>query len=537
MLWNRGNAADFDAWVSLGNDGWGWSDLLPYFQKSENYTPICYPPEVPPPVHFLTSAHGFSGPVNVSYPGYYWRQSNDFFDALNELGVPMAFDPNDGQAAGGFFIPSSVDPINQTRSHARRAYYDPVASRSNLLVQDNSQVTRIFFQTNGYGMDNTSTPQFVATGVEFASDPAAPRQTVWVTREVILAAGALHTPQLLQLSGIGNASLLSSFNITVLNDLPGVGNNLQDHCLIHLDYVYGNTSYTTPDTALTNSTYNLSAEQEYLSSHTGPWTGRPSSAVAFPSLAHMANQSWIASLLSTANASPASTPSTYDGTLSAGFALQRSLILDALALNTTPAFENLNNNGGNLDVSLMHPLSRGTVQIVSGDPFVPPAVDPRWLSHPADAAIMAMAVSFNQRLLDTAALSPLAPQYTAGVPRDPSPADLAALLAAGAATEYHYSGTAAMLPLSLGGVVSPSLLVFGTHNLRVVDTSLFPLLPGAHLQAVAYAVAERAADLIRQIDSVVVVVTNASVSADHLGGLETWVACEVGEVAPRAGIN
>ena len=145
----------------------------------------------------------------------------------------------------------------------------------------------------------------------------------------------------------------------------------------------------------------------------------------------------------------------------------------------------------------MHPLSRGTVQITSSDPFTPPAIDPRWLSDPLDRQTMLLAMSFNERILSQPAIQLLHPTYSANVPRNANISTFNSILNAGASTEYHYAGTAAMLPRSLGGVVDSTLTVYGTSNLRVVDTSIFPLIPGAHLQSVAYAVAEKAADLIK----------------------------------------
>ena len=209
------------------------------------------------------------------------------------------------------------------------------------------------------------------------------------------------------------------------------------------------------------------------------------------------DQDSVSSLLQAAVQADLCLPPGYDSTLLAGFDTQRSSVLSRLPLNTTPAFENLNNNAGNLDIALMHPLSRGTVQINSSDPFAAPSIDPRWLTHPLDTATMLQAMQFNQALLNTKSLAALQPSYTAGIPFNASLPVLQSLLFSAAGTEYHYSGTAAMLPLSLGGVISPSLTVYGTANLRVVDTSVFPLIPAAHLQAVAYAVAEKAADLIR----------------------------------------
>ena len=183
-------------------------------------------------------------------------------------------------------------------------------------------------------------------------------------------------------------------------------------------------------------------------------------------------------------------PAGYDSTLQAGYERQFNSTLNLLSQNNIPAYENLNNNGGGLTVSLMHPLSRGTVQIVSADPFTSPSVDPRWLANPLDMQVMIAAMQFNQLIINTPPIQALQPCYN-HFPQNPTIEQLTSIINGGIRTEFHYSGTCAMMPRELGGVVDPDLLVYGTDNLRIVDTSIFPLVPGAHLQAVAYAVAEK----------------------------------------------
>ena len=301
MLWNRGGQGDYANWVELGNPGWSWDDLLPYFIKSETYTPV-YSAEVAEQfsIQEYPPVHGSSGPVNVSFPKYFWNSSAVLFSALNEAGVPTAYDPNAGGIAGASFLPVDVDPVTEERSTARRAYYDPVEFRPNLWVGTEQTVTQILFanrQVNPYAstsiLGDTSVGQgysagmptgifggtttlniagtiyvaqpplkrhvlkrlwsklkdkilrkrqafsgrdrdLTAVGVEFAADSQGPRQYVAATREVIVAAGAIHSPQLLMLSGIGPAAALEQLQIPVNIDLPGVGNNLQECVMTHL---------------------------------------------------------------------------------------------------------------------------------------------------------------------------------------------------------------------------------------------------------------------------------------------------------------
>jgi choline dehydrogenase len=431
--------------------------------------------------------------TKYSYPSYFWPQSENWVSALMSLGIPEVFDPNEGLAAGGYFLPSNVDPINQTRSDARRAYYDPSASRPNLDVLANTLATRIIFNSGNTTVNFNSTgagPQFRAraTAVEYASGPDSPRQTVFASKEVILAAGALHSPQLLQISGIGPAALLQSLSIPVVQDLIGVGNNLQDHCIIHLDYHYQEPGLLTPYSVQYNQSLNDACEAEFLASRTGPWAGRPSTALAFLALSQIADDTYT--MINATRAGGRYYPDGYDAALQAGYELQFKSTLDRLGSNSTPAYENLNNNAGGLDISLMHPLSRGRVMVASSDPFEAPTVDPRWLLNPLDLEIMVRAIQFNQQILDTPAIQELMPSYFQ-VSQNASVEEITAILRSQVTTEFHYSGTCAMMPQELGGVVDSNLIVYGTQNLRVVDTSMFPLLPAAHLQAPMFAIAEK----------------------------------------------
>lgn len=332
-----------------------------------------------------------------------------------------------------------------------------------------------------------------ATGVRYSSNGQV--ITANARREVILAAGAIHTPQLLELSGIGQASVLNNLGIRVLQDLPGVGNNLQDHGLVHIEYSYRLPNIIDVETISLNSTIAQQCEQQYFASKSGPWTATPSQAVAFPSLQQFASDP--SGMLSSVHSDTADyLPPGYENTLRAGYARQSDSILSELSQSNIPAFENLNNNAGGLDVALMRPFSRGTCHITTTDPSTPPAVDPRWLSHPFDMEVMVQAMLFNQKILDTPQIQALQPSYPV-LSRNAGREEITNYLKNNVGTEYHYSGTTAMLPRELGGVVDTNLLVYGTANLRIVDTGIYPMVPGAHLQAVAYAVAERAADIIR----------------------------------------
>ena len=182
-----------------------------------------------------------------------------------------------------------------------------------------------------------------------------------------------------------------------------------------------------------------------------------------------------------------------DPTIIAGYAAQKESLVSRMGRENVAAYEIINNNAGSLTVSVMHPFSRGTCHITSADPFQPPAIDPRWLTNPVDRQVLVEALRFNRLILAQPSMQELRPAQF--VP--PLNADEAAInqvIDSGIRTEFHPSGTLAMLPLEQGGVVDPNLIVYGTQNLRVVDASIYPLIPAAHLQAVVYGVAEKVCD-------------------------------------------
>ncbi|GAB7338874.1 hypothetical protein MBLNU457_5560t1 [Dothideomycetes sp. NU457] len=531
MLWSRGGQGDYDDWVTLGNPGWGWNDMLPYFMRSETFTP--YPISAPSAnlIALDPTVHGNSGPVNVSYSNFVFDQTMNFFDALSELGIPASVDPNAGTVAGAAFMPLDLDPFNQTRSTARKAYYDPgdfSTGSGNASAQDS---TSVYNATGTSGVASRSTTRswqplwtklkrclgletrqsvvgvapmtkLRAVGVQFATDASSPRRNASATREVIVSAGAIHSPQLLKLSGVGPAPELQALQIPVAINLPGVGSNLQDHYLVGVSYPYQNTSYVTSSQISANNTLMAAAQTQYYANRTGPWTSGPPDGDAFVSLLAMTNGS--TAVIDDAQSQTAAQflANITDPTVTAGFAAQLSLLIDALQNNSRAASELLNSNDGHFSVANMRPFSRGSVTLQSSDPFHPPIIDPRYGSNPIDLEILLNAVLFNRKVMSTDAMALLQPRQ--GVPSaNATNATIMNIIRQGVQTEDHASCSCPMLPLSLGGVVDPNLLVYGTQNLRVVDSSIMPMIPAGHLQAVMYGIAEKASDIIKSANSAV----------------------------------
>lgn len=499
MCWTRGGKADYDAWVTLGNPGWGWDDLLPYFKKSENYTDNV-------DSHFSRelyikpspSTHGSDGYVHVSYPRYFYNQSQLFLDGLRELGIPILTDPNNGTAAGGMLIPDSINPDNQTRSYARLDYFDTVINtRQNLHVATHQHVTRVLID----GPHNVRSRNYPAglwvSGVEFLTDGSLAFHNVSCSREVILSAGAVHTPQILESSGIGDPALLSKFGIPVIINLPGVGNNFQDHPYVGVVYYYGNSSYFNIDMLYNNPQLFTQLEQEYYVNKTGPWTAGAINTVAFPSLPSI-SLNWTNMMYDAANQSTSQhLLSGLDSTIIAGYEAQKAILVNFLSRPDVGAYEILNDNIGLLSVATMHPFSRGSVHIQSTNPFLQPLIDPRYCSNSLDCQVLVEALLFNNQLIDTKSMRLLEPGPYAPFLPNATAENLMPAIQTGLRTEFHGTGTTSMLPLNLGGVVDTHLRVYGTKNLRVVDAGIIPLVPAAHLQAPVYAIAEKAADIIK----------------------------------------
>ncbi|THV50780.1 hypothetical protein BGAL_0136g00090 [Botrytis galanthina] len=495
MCWTRGGSADYDAWVALGNPGWGWNDLLPYFKRTENYTndvDAAFAHELY--VYPDASTHGTTGYINVSYPKYFYPQSKLFLDGLRELGIPTLLDPNNGTTAGGMLIPNNLSPDSQTRSDARRGYYNGFINRPNLHLATGLVVIRVLMGSTPLEVLARDLPagQWIS-GIQIAPSLSTVVREISCSREVILAAGSVHTPQILELSGIGQPFILEQLGLPVHINLPGVGENFQDH-----PYVDTNSSYPTIAQIDNNPQLLTQAEQEYYVNKTGPWTAGAINTVAFPSLSQVTSR-WASMLADAENQGVTDylVPG-LDATILSGYAAQKDLIVQLLNRSDVSAYELLNDNVGLMSVAAMHPLSRGSVHITTDNPYVPPDIDPRYCSNPLDLQILTDALLFNNKIVNTNSMKLLQPSpYYPFLPNS-TPETLVPAIKSGLRTEFHGSGSTSMMPREMGGVVDPDLRVYGTKNLRIVDAGIIPMLPASHLQAPVYAIAEKAADTIKR---------------------------------------
>lgn len=257
--WTHASQQDINDWGKLGNKGWTWDELFPYFLKSETYNaPPLSTSEQVDTTFIVPSLHGEAGPVQDSFPPFYDNFYKAWEPTYKKLGLGSTDDPKDGIAIGAHAMLLTIEPNNASRSYAGTAYYKPNAARKNLEVLTGALVTKVILAP--------AKEPLIATGVTFTVDGES--YTVSASKEIILCAGAFQSPQLLELSGIGNAALLKSKGIEVLYDNPNVGENLQDHMYVPLGFEAAPGEATFE--SLRNQTVLAEAIAEYTVNHTGP---------------------------------------------------------------------------------------------------------------------------------------------------------------------------------------------------------------------------------------------------------------------------
>ncbi|KAF3763306.1 putative oxidoreductase [Cryphonectria parasitica EP155] len=488
MVFDRGSKADFDAWAELGNAGWDYDGLYPYFKKQEKFTAPDADIVAEYGVEIDPSSHGYSGNIQVSYSPFFWPLTHNIVNATEELGITIPKDQASGEPIGGYFCPHDIDPVTITRSSAEEAEYDGVKNRTNLHLITGQQVTRLLI--------DSSNGTAKVTGVEYAASVDAERSTISVGKEAILAAGSIFTPQILQVSGIGSSSLLEEIGVSTAVDLPAVGQNFQDHVLLYTAATVATDEITSGDLT-SNATFAAEALAEYELDKTGPYSTPTGDFLLFLPLTTITNDTSIAAQATTQNGTqylPADTPAE----VVAGYEKQQAVMNSRLNSTDSAIMEYIWDTGS-LVLGLEHPYSRGTVRAGSNSTFDAPIATPGYLSNPIDVQVLIEAVKYTRTIRDTAAIQALLPVETSPGLNVTSDADLENFVRANSATLYHPSGSCKMGPREEGGVVDTSLKVYGTSNLRLVDASVIPLMPATHLMTVVYGIAEKASDIIKGV--------------------------------------
>jgi choline dehydrogenase len=435
MIYMRGQARDYDQWRQLGNAGWGWDDVLPWFRKSEDNWAGA------------DDMHGAGGEWRVEEQRLHWEILDAFRDAAALEGLPKIDDFNRGNNEGVSYF--RVNQRRGVRWNTAKAFLRPVQGRANLTVLTHAHTRRLVLDGRR------------VTGVEF--ERGGERLLATVTGEALLAAGAIGSPHLLQLSGIGPAALLRSHGIAVQNELAGVGENLQDHLQVRCAWrVHGvKTLNERAGTLLGKAAIGL----EYLLFRSGPMSMAPSQLGAF------------------AKSDPAlETPD-----------LQyhvQPLSLERFGepLHAFPAFT--------ASVCNLRPESRGHVRLAAADPKTPPSIRPNYFSTARDRRVAADAIRLTRRIVAQPPLQKYRPEEFKPGPAYESDEALAQAAGDIATTIFHPVGTAKMGQDAMA-VVDERLRVRGVSGLRVVDASIMPTITSGNTNAPVIMIAEKGADMIR----------------------------------------
>ncbi|KIM20574.1 GMC oxidoreductase [Serendipita vermifera MAFF 305830] len=494
MFFDRGSAGDYNLWRDLGNPGWGWDDLLPYFKKSETFHPPDSTTVEDLGVTYNMSVRGTSGPIHASYPPFLYPAVKNFQAAFKEFGTHVPYDGASGDALGAFWTPNSLDPAEMIRSYARIAHYDLIASRPNLHLLTGHSVTKVLFRG------------VIATGVEFTPFGGSRRMTVNAKSEVILAAGAPHTPQILQLSGVGPEALLNKLHIPIVVNLPGVGQNFQDHPASFTDGIFVNDLNPSPSNN-TNATWIEEQSILYETEKKGFYTTSSGNAAAFIPLHELTNRTDELVDAYASQEPKLQFPAGTDSTIIAGWRAQRDALLASIRAGVVAVSEYANGPTAAMAIVLEKPLSRGSITINSTDPLANPVIDYGFYKNPVDVEIQVEAIRAWRKVLSMPSWQALGAQPTNPANNITTNEQLREwVIQVSTPTTSHPSGTASMLPKNLGGVVGPDLRVYGVSKLSVVDASIIPMIPATHIQSTVYAIAEKVSTLIRlQVDSILII--------------------------------
>ena len=436
MVYVRGHAWDFDQWRQAGNAGWAWEDVLPYFKRHEDYD------------RGASAAHGVGGELSVKDPGVRWEILDAYADACVEAGIRRTKDYNGGDNEGVAYFDAMIR--DGKRHSAAQAFLKPVRQRPNLRVVTDAHVTRLLFDGRR------------ATGVEYRVAGALRRAGAGA--EVLLCAGAIGSPQILQLSGVGPADLLAGLGIPVVQALAGVGENLQDHWMVRMQHKVQGTR--TLNFWAQNPVLKAAMGARYLLTKTGPMSAQPALLAAFAKSTPSAAAPDIEVHVSAASYGKVGGP-----------------------MHPFPGITS--------SVGILRPTSRGTVRVASRDPDAHPAIVHNFLATEEDRRIALESVALVRRIVAQPAMARFRPEEISPPPGVETEAEILAWTRSVLTTVFHPVGTCAM-GRGERAVVDERLRLHGVEGLRVVDASIMPTITSGNTCAPVLMIAEKAADMIRQ---------------------------------------
>jgi choline dehydrogenase len=437
LIYIRGQREDYDHWASLGNAGWGYDDVLPYFIRSERNQ------------RGADAFHGADGPLSVSSIGAKHELIEAFIGGANQMGVPRTEDFNGAKQEGAGYY--QLTTWNGLRWSTAKGYLDPARSRGNLRVETDAQATKILFERKR------------AVGVQYRQGGVM--KEVRCSSEVLLCAGAIQSPQLLQLSGVGPGALLQKHGVNVVHDSRGVGENLQDHLQIRLGYEC--TKPITTNDALNSLWGRAKLGMEWLFRRSGPLAvGINQGGCFMRALPHEAQTPDIQFHVATLSA-------------------------DMAGGQVHPY------SGFTFSICQLRPESRGHIRIRSTDPFEVPEMQPNYLSTELDRRTTIAGVKAARAIAQSAAMQPYVKREVKPGPEAASDSDILEFCRNNGATIFHPSGTCRM-GSDDNAVLDTRLRLRGVDGLRVIDCSAMPTLVSGNTNAPVVMMAEKAVDMIRE---------------------------------------
>ncbi|MCS2609220.1 GMC family oxidoreductase [Halomonas dongshanensis] len=439
LVYNRGLKSDYDNWSALGNEGWDYKSVLPYFNKCERRIG-----------HAKNETRGFDGLISVTDSNWPDAVCDAFIEGASEFGISKNPDYNGTSQEGVGYFQRTI--FSGKRVSTANTYIKRAKKQFGLIVMTHSQVTKVLFDGNR------------AIGVEFFNSKSGSIENIYANKEVILSAGAINTPKILNLSGIGGIKDLEKFNITPVADLPGVGKNLKDHYSIRISNKIENAV-----------TINERAKGPRLALEVLKWiVKKPSILSLSPSVVHIFCRSnkEVQEPDLQGVFSPASYRNGYVG------------VLDKYPGMTCGFWQH-------------RPKSTGEVKLVSDDPFDAPAVQPNYLQHEEDQEKIILCAKLARKMMSSDALAPYNPTETFPGSKCQTDQQILDFCRRYGVSSYHLCGTAKMGPSNDSmAVVDSRLRVKGITSLRIVDASVMPDIPSANICAATMMIAEKASDMI-----------------------------------------
>jgi choline dehydrogenase-like flavoprotein len=437
MIYMRGHAADYDQWRQLGNEGWDYDSVLPYFRKAEDNE------------RGADEFHGVGGPLRVSNQPHDWEIARALLEACRQAGIPETPDFNGANQEGCGYYQTTTN--NKRRWSTAAAYLNPARGRANLAIETNAHATRVILESSR------------AAGVEYRT-PAGVK-TARAQGEVIVSGGAFGSPQLLQLSGVGPGEHLRDMGIEVLHDLPGVGSNLQDHFNTYCTYrIARNLSLNSLRYSFRDR---MIAGARYVLTRTGPMTG---------------NGLYVGALVRS-------------DTRFERPDLQLNISAWSTIERTREGIVSHPHPGISISPVHLRPNGRGTVRLGSRDPLAPPRIHFDFMKSDHDMAVMLYGMRLARRIVRQQAMQKLLVEETLPGVRVRTEEDMIADVRARGVSNLHPVGTCGMGRGTMA-VVDPRLRVHRLTGLRVVDASIMPVIIAGNTNAPTIMIAEKASDMI-----------------------------------------